>query len=357
MAAPAKIFGFAAVATARDAASQPDRTAPSMVAGRPVWTQSPARKTLLHRVREGGRLASCAGVAAKVARFSLTIRHGGRAGRQSGQLGDLAPDALGERFARPVDEVAGGADRDRKAVAISEQPLRQAADHAEDRRMALRRRDEEMRVDDPPEFLRRLDAGQKDPGRPRRNRDDDRVVPSENDGIRLEFERDRAVGCEANVAQTVAEAHGSAPAGDEADRRIDECRGQSLRCDQGSAGFPAAPERPAQERARQEGRAFFRIGVEAGEQERPPQALVERAVAPHRALDGGAGGRPEEGERREIFLQRRPRRPPLPVEQPPGRASLVGAQPPAFAAFEDRRSRRARAPGPDSRSDEPIRAR
>ena len=126
--APAKIFGFAPMATTREAASQPDRTAPSIVAGRPVWTQSPARKTLLHCVREGGRMASCAGVAAKVARFSLTIRHARKGRAASGQLGHFAPDALGERFARPVDEVAGGADRDRKAIAISEQPLRQAAD-------------------------------------------------------------------------------------------------------------------------------------------------------------------------------------------------------------------------------------
>src|SRR5208337_1680823 len=79
-AAPVKAFGRAAALSARDAASRPDRTAPSIVAGRPVWTQSPARNTLLHCVREGARLASCAGVAAKVARFSLTIRHDGRAG-------------------------------------------------------------------------------------------------------------------------------------------------------------------------------------------------------------------------------------------------------------------------------------
>ena len=180
-------------------------------------------------------------------------------------------------------------------------------------------------------------------------------------GVRLEFERDRAVGCEADLAQTVAEAHrpplpaikriaGSTKVGDSPSDAIKR-----------PAGFPAAAERPAQERAREQGRAFFRLGVEAGEQQRPPQALVERALATHRALDRRAGGRPEEGERREIFLQRRPRRPPLPVEQPPGRASLIGAQPPAFARSKigevEERERRDRTADRTSRSarDNPAR--
>src|ERR1700727_2616306 len=73
-----RLGAFAPEAITIEAALEPERTAPSIVAGRPVWTQSPARTTLSHRVRESGRLASCAGVAAKVARFSLTICQGGR---------------------------------------------------------------------------------------------------------------------------------------------------------------------------------------------------------------------------------------------------------------------------------------
>src|SRR5882762_9259340 len=62
---------------ARAAAVSPDRSAPSIVAGSPVAVQSPARNRFAQRVRQGGRRASCAGVAAKVARFSLTMRQGG----------------------------------------------------------------------------------------------------------------------------------------------------------------------------------------------------------------------------------------------------------------------------------------
>ena len=56
---------------ARAAASWPDRTAPSIVAGSPVFVQSPAKNRLAWRVRAGGRRAFWAGVWAMVARFSL----------------------------------------------------------------------------------------------------------------------------------------------------------------------------------------------------------------------------------------------------------------------------------------------
>src|SRR5580693_10123454 len=59
------------------AARCPERIAPSMVAGSPVSVQSPARMRLRQRVFAPGRLASCAGVAAKVARRSRTICQGG----------------------------------------------------------------------------------------------------------------------------------------------------------------------------------------------------------------------------------------------------------------------------------------
>ena len=64
---------------ARSAERFPDRTAPSIVAGSPVSVQSPARKRLLQAVALPGRLAFWAGVAAKVARRSRTICHGGMA--------------------------------------------------------------------------------------------------------------------------------------------------------------------------------------------------------------------------------------------------------------------------------------
>src|SRR5690606_23088822 len=63
--------------TASPAARSPERIAPSMVAGRPVAVQSPARNRFDQRVAAGGRFAACSGVCAKVARRSLTMRPGG----------------------------------------------------------------------------------------------------------------------------------------------------------------------------------------------------------------------------------------------------------------------------------------
>src|SRR6266516_4115437 len=63
----------------RSAARFPERIAPSMVAGKPVMVKSPASHRLLHAVVAAGRLAFSPGVAAKVARRSRTICHGGSA--------------------------------------------------------------------------------------------------------------------------------------------------------------------------------------------------------------------------------------------------------------------------------------
>src|SRR5580658_8927435 len=62
------------------AARLPERIAPSIVAGRPVSVQSPAKTRLRHFVAVLGRTASWAGVAANVARRSRTICQGGSAG-------------------------------------------------------------------------------------------------------------------------------------------------------------------------------------------------------------------------------------------------------------------------------------
>src|SRR5579871_1328491 len=61
----------------KSAARAPERTALSIVAGRPVAVQSPASARLRHAVLTPGRLAFCDGVAAKVARRSRTICQGG----------------------------------------------------------------------------------------------------------------------------------------------------------------------------------------------------------------------------------------------------------------------------------------
>ena len=62
------------------AAVVPERIAPSIVEGRPVAVQSPARTRFAWAVTAPGRRAASAGVAAKVARFSLTICQLGSSG-------------------------------------------------------------------------------------------------------------------------------------------------------------------------------------------------------------------------------------------------------------------------------------
>ena len=62
----------AAAESARSAAARPEITALSIVAGRPVWIQSPARKRFASGVSTPGRTASAAGVSESVACRSRT---------------------------------------------------------------------------------------------------------------------------------------------------------------------------------------------------------------------------------------------------------------------------------------------
>src|ERR1041385_18244 len=75
-----RAFHLHAASTTSLAARLPERVAPSSVAGNPVAVPSPARNRLSLLVRAPGRFAFSAGVAAKVARRSRTICHGGSAG-------------------------------------------------------------------------------------------------------------------------------------------------------------------------------------------------------------------------------------------------------------------------------------
>src|SRR5207302_10608444 len=88
-----------AVLAARNSAARlPERIAPSMVAGKPVFVQSPASRRLRQAVCAPGRRLSCAGVAAKVARRSRTICHGGKTAAAS--LGSLAACATSVQIVR-----------------------------------------------------------------------------------------------------------------------------------------------------------------------------------------------------------------------------------------------------------------
>ena len=73
-----RIYSFSICFKAQLAAAIPDQTAPSSVAGKPVFVQSPARNMLANPIIVAGRRATCSGVCSKVARFSLMILHGPR---------------------------------------------------------------------------------------------------------------------------------------------------------------------------------------------------------------------------------------------------------------------------------------
>ena len=85
-------------------------------------------------------MAFCSGVAAKVARFSLTMRQGGVALGQIVDGRDVAPERVAPASPTSiVDQPVGGADGDRQAVGKGENPFRRAADQADDQRQLARR--------------------------------------------------------------------------------------------------------------------------------------------------------------------------------------------------------------------------
>ncbi len=85
----------------------------------------------------GGRSASCAGVAAKVARFSLTTCHARQRRGQAAARRRPPPRTAARQFlAVGSTSGVGGADRHRDAVGKGEDPFRRAAEHAQDRRRA-----------------------------------------------------------------------------------------------------------------------------------------------------------------------------------------------------------------------------
>ena len=90
----------------------------------------------------------------------------------------------------------------------------------------------------------------------------------------------------------------------------------------------------------------MRFGVERGEQDRPPQALVERAGAGHGLADGRGRAGAQDGERGEVVARARARHAAARVEHPPGDAALAQAKRPALAGGEigERESGLARLP-------------
>ena len=128
--------------------------------------------------------------------------------------------------------------------------------------------------------------------------------------------------------------------------RVDESGRQAGARDEGMAGLSAGRQRLAQELRGEPCRGFVRFGVKGGEQDRAPQALVERAGAIHGLAEarGRAGAQDAEGG--EVFAHSRARHAAARVEDPPGDAALAQAKGPALARGEigERESGLARLP-------------
>ena len=228
-------------------------------------------------------MAFSAGVAAKVARFSLTICHGGSVGGKSGQRRNLAPDFGRKRFARTLDESVGVADGHREAVGIGEQPFvsplttpKSSADQAAGQA--------EVRVDNGAEFV-----GRSRPGRSSRatqggtadhaaaSRPSASAPLSKSSATARSPRTNSRTRSPKRTVRTAAARKASA--------------GSMKHCERPRAATSGRHARPPCARVSrrscggERGGAFRRLGVQAGEQERPPQPLIERSLARHRLAD------------------------------------------------------------------------
>ena len=162
-----------------------------MVAGKPVAVQSPARTRFVHAVFGRGRLAFCSGVAAKVARRSRTICHGGSGASRPRDACHFAPDqsassSRGVSSSRSAPLMVTES-RSGKAKIHSTVPLITPISGGK----PLRRRNVEMRVDDGAELGRRRQAGDQRRRHRWRHGKNDGVLRLQRDCVLAEIERFR----------------------------------------------------------------------------------------------------------------------------------------------------------------------
>ena len=287
-----------------------------MVAGRPVWIQSPARTTFVPsgaRRRALGVLRRRRGEGRALLLDDLPGR---QVGRKAGERRRLAPDLGRKLVARTVDKPVGVADGDREPVWKGEQPFDHAVDDAEDRRLARRRRDLRKWA----LTIARNSSGAVRPGRrscadPGRHADNHphRLRRASADAL-VEVEPDGA------LARRNGSPAGGRRSGSRAVRAARKASAGSMKLRASpwpaNSGWQALPPAPSVSRSRAGGKrggAFRRVGVERGGQERAPQSLVERSLAAPSPRRPSRVRRLQEqhAERSEIFAQRRARRPPL----------------------------------------------
>ena len=261
-----------------------------MVAGRPVSVQSPARNRLRQRgLGAGGRLASWAGVAAKVARFSLTICQGGRS----------SVDAAAPRRHRPR---AARASSSRSWSTMASAPRHRHRDAVLETRISIPpcRRSRPASAARPAGGAMRkwaLTMARNSVGRGRDRGTSScatqggtaRITASlrvDRHGGVGKFQRQRPLRSPNTMrAQPLAQVAPRRPSGfQKGQRRIDEGRGQSGVGDARAAGAAARGQGLAHHRAGQLRGACLRLGVQRRQQEGPHQPVPQRALAsaPHR---------------------------------------------------------------------------
>lgn len=312
---------------ARAAALSPERKAPSMVEGSPVSVQSPARNRFVQRVWVDGRLASCAGVAAKVARFSFTMRQGEGIGK-SMHAHDVAPDAPGQRLRIGVQQRIGIADGDGEAVVEGEDPFCRAADHADHRLRAFRRGEAEMRVQDGAEIVRRLQPRHQFRGHPGRHGQHHGLVPPDRHEAIGEGQGGDALALEFQPAQPAGQADPGALAAQMRQGRVHEGGGQGRLGDARAAGATAPGQAVPHHGAGEVGRAFLRAGVQGGDQEGLEQAFPERAGAVQHLVDPLAGMRAQQLAKGEVARRPGAGHAAGGAEDPPGQGTVIRPQPP-----------------------------
>ena len=136
-----------------------------------------------------------------------------------------------------------------------------------------------MRVDDGPEFRRRLQARQQRRRRPRRHRQHDHIIRPDRDAIVAELQPADPALRHPKSAQFMPEPNAGALLLQQLDRRLDQDRAEAVARDQRPAGLAARQQRFAHHRAGKAGRALRRIDIERRQQQRLHQPLVKRALA------------------------------------------------------------------------------
>ena len=280
----------------------PERSAPSMVAGRPVSVQSPARNRLRQRGRGAGPLARPARAWRRRWRgFSLTICQGGRSAADPSDLARHRAQSVSASSSRSLSTQASAPltvteMRSGKAKIHSAVP----ADHARSSAGApgggaMRK----WRVDDGAEVVGRGQAGHQLAGHPGRHRQDHRVVGGDR-GIVASAKSsagDAAVR-RTRAAQPLAEAHRRAvarpdrPAPDRRRRRP----GSGGRCagDRPARPWPgsrAPPRRPGPAEP-SSGSVFSAASRNGLHQPVPDRALARDHLVDAPVRAGAAAGQP-----------------------------------------------------------------